>query len=227
MKTYSVLFIMAFTTLNMIAQRESTKQLDKFTKVKVYDRIIVTLIKSNENKIVITGDDQDEISISNKNGLLKIRMEFDNFLSGNEAIATLYYTENLELIDANENAHIKSNETLKGSNRVEIKSQEGGHIDLKVDLADVYAKSISGGEVTLTGKSKNQEVMVNTGGKVYNKELNTEDTSVVVNAGGRADVKASERVKAKVRAGGSIYIYGNPKNVDRDKVFGGKIKIVD
>jgi len=218
---------MAFTTLNMIAQRESTKQLDKFTKVKVYDRIIVTLIKSNENKIVITGDDQDEISISNKNGLLKIRMEFDNFLSGNEAIATLYYTENLELIDANENAHIKSNETLKGSNRVEIKSQEGGHIDLKVDLADVYAKSISGGEVTLTGKSKNQEVMVNTGGKVYNKELNTEDTSVVVNAGGRADVKASERVKAKVRAGGSIYIYGNPKNVDRDKVFGGKIKIVD
>jgi len=218
---------MAFTTLNMIAQRESTKQLDKFTKVKSYDRIIVTLIKSNENKIVITGDDQDEISISNKNGLLKIRMEFDNFLSGNEAIATLYYTENLELIDANENAHIKSNETLKGSNRVEIKSQEGGHIDLKVDLADVYAKSISGGEVTLTGKSKNQEVMVNTGGKVYNKELNTEDTSVVVNAGGRADVKASERVKAKVRAGGSIYIYGNPKNVDRDKVFGGKIKIVD
>jgi len=218
---------MAFTTLNMIAQRESTKQLDKFTKVKAYDRIIVTLIKSNENKIVITGDDQDEISISNKNGLLKIRMEFDNFLSGNEAIATLYYTENLELIDANENAHIKSNETLKGSNRVEIKSQEGGHIDLKVDLADVYAKSISGGEVTLTGKSKNQEVMVNTGGKVYNKELNTEDTSVVVNAGGRADVKASERVKAKVRAGGSIYIYGNPKNVDRDKVFGGKIKIVD
>ena len=226
MKRYFTLLIMAFVCMNTLAQRKNTKQLDKFTEVKAYDRIIVTLIKSNENKLVITGDDQDEVSISNKNGLLKIRMEFDNFLSGNEAMATLYYTEELSLIDANENAQINSNETVKG-NRVEIKSQEGGKIDLKVDLKDLYTKSISGGEITLTGKSKIQEVMVNTGGKVYNKELNTENTSVVVNAGGRADVKASERVEAKVRAGGSIYIYGNPKDVDRNKVFGGKIKIVD
>ena len=69
--------------------------------------------------------------------------------------------------------------------------------------------------------------MVNTGGKIRNKELNTKETVVVVNAGGRADVKASDYVKAKVRAGGYIYIYGNPKQVDRDKVFGGKIAVVD
>lgn len=226
MKSYITLLIMAFISLSVMGQKASTKQLDKFNQVKAYDRIIVTLVKSNENKIVITGDDQDEVNISNKNGLLKIRMEFDNFLDGGEAKATLYYTEDLTLIDANENAKIKSDETLKGD-RIEIKAQEGGHVDLKVNLADLYTKSISGGEITLTGKTKIQEVMVNTGGKVYNKALNTDDTTVVVNAGGRADVKASERVKAKVRAGGYIYIYGNPKDVDSDKVFGGKIKIMD
>jgi len=226
MKRYISLLIMAFISLNAMAQRANTKELEKFDQIKVYDRIIVSLVKSIENKIVITGDDQDEISISNKKGLLKIRMEFDNFLDGDETKATLYYTEDLTLIDVNENAKIKSEETLNGD-RVEIKAQEGGHVDLDVNLADLYIKSISGGEITLTGKTKIQEVMVNTGGKVYNKELNTDDTTVVVNAGGRADVKASERVKAKVRAGGSIYIYGNPKDVDRDKVFGGKIKIMD
>lgn len=226
MKRYITLLIMAFISFNVMAQRESTKQLEKFNQVKAYDRIVVTLVKSDENKIVITGDDQDEVNISNKNGLLKIRMDFDNFMDGGEAKATLYYTEDLTLIDANENAKIKSDETLKGG-RVEIKVQEGGHVDLEVNLADLYTKSISGGEITLTGKAKIQEVMVNTGGKVYNKALDTDDTTVVVNAGGRADVKASESVKAKVRAGGSIYIYGNPKDVDRDKVFGGKIKIMD
>lgn len=226
MKKYGILLGITFISLNAIAQRESTKQLEKFTQVKAYDRIIVNLVKGTENKIVITGDDQDEVNISNKNGLLKIRMEFDNFLDGNEAKATLYFTEDLTLIDANENAKIKSNEILKG-NRVEIKAQEGGQIEMEVNLADLYTKSISGGEVTLTGKSKIQEVMVNTGGKVYNKELNTDNTTVVVNAGGRADVKASEKVKAKVRAGGSIYIYGNPKDIDRDKIFGGKIKIME
>ncbi|NHF61472.1 DUF2807 domain-containing protein [Flavobacteriaceae bacterium TP-CH-4] len=211
---------------NGIAQKATTKELEPFTEVKAYDRIIVSLVKSNENKIVITGDDQDEINISNKNGVLKVKMEFDNFLDGDEAKATLYYTEPLTLIDANENAQIRSDETLKGG-RVEIKAQEGGQIDLEIDLEDLYTKSVSGGGIELTGSATKQEVMVNTGGKIRNRELNTKETVVVVNAGGRADVKASDYVKAKVRAGGYIYIYGSPKQVDRDKVFGGKIAVVD
>lgn len=226
MKTTITSLILLLLSFQAIAQKKNTKELDKFTQVKAYDRIVVTLVKSTVNKIEITGDDKDEISISNKNGLLKIRMEFDNFMDGDEAHATLYYTETLELIDANENAKIKSNETIEGS-RVEIKAQEGGHIDLKIDIADLYTKSISGAEVTLTGMATLQEVMVNTGGKIYNQKLNTTETIVVVNAGGRAEVKASDKVTAKVRAGGSIYIYGNPKEVDRDKVFGGKIQVMD
>lgn len=226
MKTYITTFAIALLSLNVVAQRTNTKELESFTEVKAYDRIIVNLVKSDENKIVITGDDQDEVKITNKNGVLKVKMEFDNFLDGNEAKATLYYTETLTLLDANENAKITSEETFKG-NRAEIKAQEGGKIDLKIDLEDLYAKSISGGEVRLTGNTTQQEVMVNTGGKVKNKELASENTKVVVNAGGRADVNASNRVEAKVRAGGYIYIHGNPKDVERDKVFGGKIVIVD
>lgn len=215
-----------FVSAGVFAQKENTKELEKFTELKVYDRIVVSLVKSNENKLVITGDDKDEVNISNKNGLLKIKMEFDNFLDGNEAKATLYYTEELALLDANENAKIRSDETIKGD-RVEIKTQEGGKIDLKINIKDLYTKSISGGEVTLTGSADKQEVMVNTGGKTYNKQLDTNETTVVVNAGGRADVKATDKVTAKVRAGGSIYIYGNPKSIEKDKVFGGKIKEMD
>ncbi|MGJ8735235.1 head GIN domain-containing protein [Zobellia laminariae] len=226
MKKFKFLALALFISAGVLAQKENTKDLDKFTELKVYDRIVVSLVKSNENKIVITGDDKDEISISNKDGLLKIKMEFGNFLDGDEAKATLYYTEDLTLIDSNENAKIKSNETVTGD-RVEIKTQEGGKIDLKIDIKDLYTKSVSGGEVTLTGSATQQEVMVNTGGKTYNKQLDTKETTVVVNAGGRADVNASDKVVAKVRAGGSIYIYGKPKSIEKDKVFGGKIKEMD
>ncbi len=223
MKKLLCIAVTLFVSAGVFAQKENTKELEKFTELKVYDRIVVSLVKSNENKLVITGDDKDEVNISNKNGLLKIKMEFDNFLDGNEAKATLYYTEELALLDANENAKIRSDETIKGD-RVEIKTQEGGKIDLKINIKDLYTKSISGGEVTLTGSADKQEVMVNTGGKTYNKQLDTNETTVVVNAGGRADVKATDKVTAKVRAGGSIYIYGNPKSIEKDKVFGGKIK---
>ena len=223
-----ILSILLITLISYTAtsQKKNTKQLDKFTELKVYDRIIVTLVKSSENKIVITGDDKDEVSISNKDGLLKIRMEFDNFLDGGEANATLYYTESLGLIDANENAKVTSNETFKG-NYTQIKGQEGGKIDLKINLESVYVKSISGSEITLSGNVNKQEINVNTGGKAFNKNLDTKDTNVLVMAGGRADVKASNNVEAKVKAGGSIYIYGNPKSIEKDKLFGGKIKIMD
>ena len=226
MKTFLLSGLMVLSCIMAMGQRSNTKTLEKFTELKVYDRIIVSLVKSNENKLVITGDDKDEVNISQKDGLLKIKMEFDNFLDGNEAKATLYYTEELSLLDANENGKIISDETFKG-NKVEIKGQEGGVINLKVALKSVYVRAVSGSEITLTGTSESQEVSVNTGGKTYNKELNTTDTDVTVLAGGRADVKASNLVKAKVKAGGYIYVYGNPKSVESDKIFGGKIEVID
>ncbi|MFS4455002.1 head GIN domain-containing protein [Maribacter sp. 2304DJ31-5] len=226
MKKYIPFLVIMLYTVVTVAQRSNTKNLEKFTELKVYDRIMVTLVKSNENKLVITGDDKDEVAISQKGDLLKIKMEFDNFLDGNEAKATLYYTEELTLLDANENGKIMSDEVFKAS-RVEIKGQEGGVINLKVDLDHVYVRSVSGSEIKLTGKSVSQEISVNTGGKAYNEDLDTQETKVTVLAGGRADVKATDLVKAKVKAGGSIYIYGNPKTIERDKVFGGKIKEMD
>lgn len=223
MKHLYTFAILLFISSQAIAQKANTKSLEKFTELKVYDRIVVTLVKSNENKLVITGDDRDEVDISNKKGLLKIKMEFGNFMDGDEAKGTLYYTEDLTLLDVNENAKIISEETFTGS-KVDIKGQEGGIIDLNVSLDEAYVRSVSGSEITLTGSSNKQEISVNTGGKAYCKDLNTNDTEVTVMAGGRADVKASEEVIAKVKAGGSIYIYGNPKIVKKDKVFGGKIE---
>ena len=226
MKNTITLFLIAMVSLTSIAQKATTKELESFTQIKAYDRIVVKLVKSTVNKIVISGDDQDEINISNKDGVLKVKMEFDNFMDGDEAQATLYYSEPLTLIDANENAKITSDETVKGE-RIEIKAQEGGKINLKIALADVYVKSISGSVIVLNGSSATQEVMVNTGGRVENEKLTSEKTKVVVNAGGRANIKSSDEVEAKVRAGGYIYIHGNPKNVKSDKVFGGKIVVVE
>ena len=225
MKNVIPLLVLIFSG-TLWAQNTNTKILEPFTELKAFDRIRVTLEKSTENKLVISGDDNDEVNISNKNGLLKIKMEFDNFMDGDEAKATLYYTDDLTLIDANENAKIDSDETISVG-YIEIKTQEGGQIELKVQAEELYAKSVSGGEITLSGSAQQQEVTVNTGGKVYNKDLKTVTTNVSVSAGGRAEVNATDKVEAKVKAGGSIYIYGNPKAVDSNKVFGGKIEIIE
>lgn len=201
-------------------------ELSDFTELKVYDRITVSLVKSDENKLVITGANKDEVDISEKGALLKIRMELDNFLAGNETKATLYYNEELSLIDANENAKIISDETYQGKKTI-IRGQEGAVIALDVAVDYVDVRAISGSEITLTGRSTEQEIAVNTGGRVYNEDFNTQHTIATVLAGGRANVKASSKVVAKVKAGGAIYIYGNPKNIEKNKVFGGKINVME
>ena len=63
-------FLIVFAQL---AYSQITKNFGDFSSVKAYDRINVTLVKSNESKVEIKGDDSD-VEIVNKNGELKIRM---------------------------------------------------------------------------------------------------------------------------------------------------------
>jgi hypothetical protein len=211
------------STFYCLAQSTATIPLQKFTELRVYDRITVNLIKGQENKLVLSGVDKGDVSIIENNGLLKVKMIVNKFLSGNTVNAKLYFTEELKVIDANENARIVSSGMIKGS-IIEIRSQESAIITLNIDVDTVNAKSISGSELKLSGTTNHQDANINTGGKLYNKGLKSKTTSVIVLGGGIAEVYASEKVIAKVKAGGTIQVYGNPKTIDKDDTFGGKIE---
>ncbi|MGI9550780.1 MAG: head GIN domain-containing protein [Aurantibacter sp.] len=226
MKKLIVFAVLTLISFKVAAQETTTKEIEKFTEIKAFDQINVVLIKSNENKVVLTGDDQGDVDIENKKGLLKIKMDFENSMDGEDVEAKVYYTEELTLIDANEGAEITSEGTFKAT-EARIAVQEGGKVEMKVDIENLFVKSTSGSEITLTGSATNQEVVANAGGKVFNEKLDTETTKVTVNAGGDAEIKASVLADAKVRAGGTIAIHGNPKKIDRNKVFGGKIEVIE
>lgn len=226
MKKYFSLVVILLITCSGLAQREIIKELEPFTEIKAFDRIKTKLIKGNENKLIISGEDQDDVKISNKDGLLKIRMEFENQIDGGDVTVEVYYAQSITLIDSNEGAVITSEDTFSDPDMT-VAAQEGGKITLKMDTGNLYVKSTSGAVVTLTGKATVQEAIANAGGKIYNEELFTSVTKVQVFAGGSAKVHAKDKMTAKVKAGGSIYVYGNPKDLKRDKVFGGKITVVD
>mgnify|MGYP003868989717 CR=1 FL=1 len=210
---------------SMAAQAQNTTiELENFSELKVFDRVEVTLIKSTENKAVVSGDDQDDIQIVNDNGLLKIRMDLDEFLDGNETNVALYYTDELSLIDANEGAKITAEKALTNK-YLKLRSQEGAQLHVAVDTRNLDAKAITGGRIWVTGKAPNQEAAVRSGGEYHAKDLATKQTEVTVFAGGKAFVNSKEYVEANVTAGGTIEIFGNPEKIDEDKTFGGSIVI--
>ena len=65
---------------------------------------------------------------------------------------------------------------------------------------------------------------MSTGGVFNAQEFTTEFTEVSISAGGEARVNASEKVDIKIKAGGDVFVYGNPNLIDEKRVFGGRVK---
>jgi hypothetical protein len=201
-----------------------TKEVGDFDTVKVFDKLHVKLVASSDNKVVIKGARESEVEVVNKKGILKLRMPFPKLLSGDDLDITLYY-KHIELIDVNEGGMVSTKEAIKATS-FKVSAQEGGKINVDLDVDKLKVSSVSGGEITLTGKASNQDASLGAGGYLLASKLVTSQTTVSVSAGGKADVNATTLVDAKVSAGGSIYIYGKPRQINQKTVFGGKIEEV-
>lgn len=222
-KILSILAIVM--SLTIFAQEPIEKSIGEFTELKVYDLIEVELVKSKKNKVVISGENSNEVLVNNKNGKLKIKMSLERIFDGSKTKVKLYYT-NVDVIDVNEGAKVHSKDVIKQF-EVDLRSQEGGRIDVKLNTTYANVKAVTGGTIKATGKSESQDVSLLTGGVYKGGELKTDKTEVAIRAAGEAYVNAKDLVDIKIRAGGDVFIYGNPDKVNESRVFGGRVKRMD
>lgn len=221
MKKFIFLLSIALS-FSLSAQDTIEKSVGEFSTLKVYDLINVKMIKSDENRAVIAGDNRKDVQIINKNGKLKIRMNLEESYDGNDTVVKLYYTS-VEVIDANEGAKITIDEPIEQF-EIDLKTQEGGEITAELKTTYANIRAVTGGIINVSGSSKNQDISIYTGGVFNGEEFKTEQTEVSINAGGEAYLNASEYVDVRIKAGGDVYIYGDPNKVDESRVLGGRIK---
>jgi hypothetical protein len=214
-----------FAAISGFSQRIVDKEVGDFREIKVYDLIEVNLIKSDENRILIKGENVDDIKFVNKDGVLKLRMQLDKKFRGEDTFIEVFYTD-LDIIDGNEGARIVANELLE-QDRIEVRAQEGARIRLGLEVNNIDIRAVTGGIVEASGRATNQFIVINTGGIVEAKDLRTEQASVKISAGGEAELFVSEKIDINVRAGGDVYVYGNPVEVNKSTFAGGRIYIQD
>lgn len=223
MKKLVLPLLLLLTFFAIQAQEEKiTQDLEVFTEVKGFDGLSINLIKANENKAVITGVNTKKVVIVNNNGILKLRMKIDKIFSGYRTFVDLYYTENIVIIDVNEDARITCEETIT-QDVLELKAQEGGELDINAEVEQLLIKTVTGGVIKTSGTSDLQDVAINTGGIYEGKDLKTKFSTVNVNAGSRAEIYAIDYVKAVVKAGGEVLVYGDPAKMEEKTVFGGTV----
>ncbi|SMC84530.1 head GIN domain-containing protein [Moheibacter sediminis] len=219
MKTiFSILIIALFS----ISFAQKTQNLGEFNFVEVFDKIPVTLVKSDKDYIEISGSRANEVELITKNQQLKIRMNTKNLLKGDEVKVILYY-QGLNEIHANEGAYISSENPISAST-ILLNAKEGAEIRLPIETNSLEIKTNTGGKIYVNGTADFQSVISNSGGIYDGEKLETAKTEVTVNAGGEAKVYATESVNAKTRAGGNIHIFGGAQ-VTQEKIAGGKVHI--
>jgi hypothetical protein len=211
-----LLFITQFAFSQII------KETGDFNAVKVYDRINLELILSNENKIEISGNRAAAVEIVNKNGDLKVRMSADKLLKGDDVKVKLYFKK-LFSVDANEGSYITSDAIFKQT-AISLSTKEGAEIDIKLDVEKLKIRAVTAGKIKIEGTATNQDVSIGTGGILEAEKLETNQTTIKITTGGEAEIRASAYVDAQVRAGGSILIFGNPTQIDQKIVLGGTIE---
>ena len=89
MKYIVIIFLLG--THTFLGQSKIDRDLGDFSKVAVYDGINLELVKSDENKVEITGKNTNFVVVKNKNGDLKIRLNLERRFSGDKTKVTLFY----------------------------------------------------------------------------------------------------------------------------------------
>jgi hypothetical protein len=219
-----IIFLSLFLmTMLASAQTTITKKLGEFTTIKVFNGINLELVKSTENKIIITGQKAEKVTVKNKNNTLKVALKFPETTADGKVRITVYYESILQVIDANEGATV----TGKGivQSQVEIKAQEGAFINMVVNVKHLKVKSTSGAVIKLSGATKNQTVEANLGGMYHGYKLKVSDLNYVrAGSGSKVEVQSGETLDAKVSFGGSIFYKGTPEVFKDKKVIGGVIE---
>lgn len=208
------------------SQNSIVTNLGDFTSLKVFSGLKVELIRSDVSKIVVSGKKADQVSIKNKNGLLKLSLKFTDGFTYDDVKIELFYSAPIAILDANEGSYIISEEKVQ-QQHLEVKVQEGAQIDLQIKTKYLTIKTVSGGGIDLSGSTQNQTIDANSGGIYDGFYLESKQTTVTSSSGAIANVNVKEMLDANVNLGGTIYYKGNPEELKTKKVLGGKIKVKD
>lgn len=223
------IFFILMLLVHVASQSQSTvsQNLGDFTTLKVFNGIEVELIKSNEQKIEIRGKKSEKVTIKNVDKTLKLTLPFslkpENNSADGEVIVKLFYSSNIDVIDANEGATITGKDI--NQEKLVVNSQERALINLVINTKYIEVKTSSGGIIKLSGTTKHQDVNLDLYGVYRGFNLKTENTSTVkAGTGAKAEIFAGETLTAKVSFGGSIFYKGNPELIKDKKVIGGIIQ---
>ena len=218
------IFIFLLSTTSLFSQAEIERQLGEFSKVSVYDGINLELVKSEENKVEISGKNTSYIVVKNKNGDLKIRLNLERRFSGDKTKVTLFY-KTLYNIISHEGSNVFSKDTIKQAD-LNLKANTGSTVNIIVDLNTLNTTSATGSTVNLSGNAEYHDCSTSTGAEIDAEKLTTTETYAMSTTGGLIEVSATKELEANSKLGGIINVHDKTDKIVESISLGGVVNYI-
>ena len=222
MKHIVIIFLLG--TFTFFGQSKIDRDLGDFSKVAVYDGINLELIKSDENKVEITGKNTNYVVVKNKNGDLKIRLNLERRFSGDKTKVILYY-KTLYNIISHEGSNVFSKDIFKQAD-LNLKANTGSTMNFNVSLNTLNTISSTGSTVSLSGNAKYHDCSTSTGAEIKAEKLTTTETYAASTTGGLIEVSATKELEVNSKLGGVINVHKKTDKIVETISLGGVVNYI-
>ena len=214
-----ILITLLFSCLYVYGQK---KIIGDFSELIIRDGLHVTLIKSETNEVMITSENEQGVTLTNKDGQLKISMKPVEVLKGIDGNIELFYTGRINKIDVSRGAYLSTLDTIVTQN-IDVISKKGGEIELALDVQSANYAAKSGGKIIVKGQAEQQHIHISSGGVVDADHTLSKNTTAKILFGGFCDIQATTLFDLTTRFGGVARVHGNPLKTVHNKTLGGCI----
>ena len=216
-----IIYILALVVLPNLLSAQTERKIGDFQKLSVYDGINVELIKSETNRVEITGKNTAYIVVKNKNGDLKIRLSVERRFSGNRTKVSVFY-KSLYSIISHEGANVFSKDTINQAD-LNLKANSGSRQNMIVKLNTLQATATAGAKINIKGSAKYQELSATTGAEIMASKAENEEANVVSTTGALIDVSTTKDLKVNSKIGGIINVHTKTDKITEKISVGGAV----
>jgi hypothetical protein len=207
----------------LFSQESEIRALEPFNKINVEDKIIVQLIKSDEESIEIKAQEIDIQRVMSivKNNALKLYIDVPPYKYGK--VRAILKFKQLEGIEVSGMAEVSSVILFK-MDTLRITAKSGGKVYLDLDVKYLESKISEGGLISAQGYAVSQDADIATSGALSAFDLESDVVNVRAVSGGIAKINVSKELTGKATTGGYISYRGDPEKTDKNTYTGGKIE---
>ena len=198
------------------------KTIGEFSELIIKDGLHVTMIAAEKNAISITSKNEKGVTVTNKDGRLKISMKPFQTLKGIDANIELFSSSEIKKIEVSRGAYLTVLDTLQ-TKELHIRSRKGAEIDLSLFAKKATYTAKTGGKIIITGEVEQQQIRISSGGTVDAQRTLSKESTAKITFGGSCEVQATSLFDLTTRFGGVARVHGDPLKTVHNKTIGGSI----